>query len=448
MKLNNKGFAISTIMYMILILAVILIIAILSILSARKLVLDKLKKEVADSINVPIEAPETICKAVDTSKAGSVKRGTEYKCQVNSTTSYNFYVLSTDGDNVSLLMNGLLKDDVYFLVSQGYDEPVTKEYSWNFHAESLVEDLTSGWFYIDNLNEDFEDFQGYTINLTGKARLPRYSEISRLCPCTSSNSSEYSNDYKSSCPWWITRYSYWTLDQADLYRAWAVSNVYYTLDDFHVYQNDVNAVFDSFDHTFGIRPVITISKTRLEGYSSANDDSSTDLNPTCSANDVYTCEANSDTYLYFASAGSRSCNTMEWTLYKNGNWYSDGSTGYCYYSYELPDTLSICNGKGSVTIMPDIDTETSGGYDTSSGSCSWYVEGARDVVHGSATAWVYWTWKDSQDEYTGSEDISFTYTEGSTNTCKTINICGENYDSGGNYYTATVCGCNSGEGGC
>jgi len=50
MKLNNRGFAISTIMYMILILAIILILATLSILSARKLVLDKLKTEVADSI--------------------------------------------------------------------------------------------------------------------------------------------------------------------------------------------------------------------------------------------------------------------------------------------------------------------------------------------------------------------------------------------------------------
>ena len=50
MKLNNKGFAISSIMYIILILAVILISVTLAILSSRKLILDKIKKETADNI--------------------------------------------------------------------------------------------------------------------------------------------------------------------------------------------------------------------------------------------------------------------------------------------------------------------------------------------------------------------------------------------------------------
>ena len=50
MKLNNKGFAISTIMYMILVVAVILIILTLSILSARKMVLDRARKEASNDI--------------------------------------------------------------------------------------------------------------------------------------------------------------------------------------------------------------------------------------------------------------------------------------------------------------------------------------------------------------------------------------------------------------
>ena len=50
MKLNNKGFAISTIMYMILILAVILIIATLSILGSRKLIIDRVKDETLNNI--------------------------------------------------------------------------------------------------------------------------------------------------------------------------------------------------------------------------------------------------------------------------------------------------------------------------------------------------------------------------------------------------------------
>jgi hypothetical protein len=50
MKLNNKGFAISTIMYMILIMAVILITLTLTLLSSRKLILDKTKQKARENI--------------------------------------------------------------------------------------------------------------------------------------------------------------------------------------------------------------------------------------------------------------------------------------------------------------------------------------------------------------------------------------------------------------
>lgn len=50
MKLNNKGFAISSVMYMILIMAIVLITLTLSLLSSRKLVLDKIKQETLDNI--------------------------------------------------------------------------------------------------------------------------------------------------------------------------------------------------------------------------------------------------------------------------------------------------------------------------------------------------------------------------------------------------------------
>ena len=50
MKLNNKGFAISTIMYMILIMAVVLITVTLTLLSSRNLILNKLKTESKDNI--------------------------------------------------------------------------------------------------------------------------------------------------------------------------------------------------------------------------------------------------------------------------------------------------------------------------------------------------------------------------------------------------------------
>ena len=50
MKLNNKGFAISTVMYLILVAAVILITLTLSLLSSRKLILDKIRNESKENI--------------------------------------------------------------------------------------------------------------------------------------------------------------------------------------------------------------------------------------------------------------------------------------------------------------------------------------------------------------------------------------------------------------
>lgn len=50
MKLNNKGFAISSIMYIVMIMCVVLILLTLSILSSRKIILDKQKNNVLDAL--------------------------------------------------------------------------------------------------------------------------------------------------------------------------------------------------------------------------------------------------------------------------------------------------------------------------------------------------------------------------------------------------------------
>ena len=50
MKLNNKGFAVSTIMYMILVMAVLLIALTITLISSRKLILDSARKETINII--------------------------------------------------------------------------------------------------------------------------------------------------------------------------------------------------------------------------------------------------------------------------------------------------------------------------------------------------------------------------------------------------------------
>lgn len=50
MKLNNRGFAISTIMYMVLIMAITLVTLTLSLLSNRNIILEKIKDETMDNV--------------------------------------------------------------------------------------------------------------------------------------------------------------------------------------------------------------------------------------------------------------------------------------------------------------------------------------------------------------------------------------------------------------
>lgn len=54
-KLNNKGFAISGILYSILILFLLLLVSVLGILGSRKVVLDKTKMDVFNALNSPKE---------------------------------------------------------------------------------------------------------------------------------------------------------------------------------------------------------------------------------------------------------------------------------------------------------------------------------------------------------------------------------------------------------
>lgn len=127
------------------------------------------------------------------------------------------------------------------------------------------------------------------------------------------------------------------------------------------------------------------------------------------------------------------------------------------YTY-VNGTLSVFDINGNVEIQSISEvqtgggyggTETGGGYDAG-GSCSYTTSGSGDVAAGSASVTVDWVYRysDGINYESGSEIISFGYTEGSTNECKSAVICNGHNDSGGNPYTATVCGCNSAEGNC
>lgn len=237
MKLNNKGFAISTIMYMILIMAVILITLTLSLLSGRKFILSKIKDETKHNIY-------SICKGVteDTKTTGNVPKGEyepgdEYICEVGPNKKYRFFVLSKDDDNVNLIMDSnitasgeaIKSDDVI----EGYspleynqwhsawinqvDYELAGGQSYNSHIDNniygpitalkYVESATSSWSNIPMLNETYTDEGGNyrPIRLTGKARLPKKSEINNLFVDKTYNMDNYRTD---KLPIWATNYLY------------------------------------------------------------------------------------------------------------------------------------------------------------------------------------------------------------------------------------------------
>lgn len=51
MRLNNRGFAISSVLYITLVLFLILIVSLLAMMSSRKNILDKMRKDAYNSIN-------------------------------------------------------------------------------------------------------------------------------------------------------------------------------------------------------------------------------------------------------------------------------------------------------------------------------------------------------------------------------------------------------------
>ena len=212
---------------------------------------------------------DTICVAVDSSQSGSTVLGTEYTCTVNSSLAYNFYVLSTSGDNVNLMMSQNISEDRLFTQTVGGDSETWYLYDIDTNNPTIITELellTSSWTNITPYNnETYLPFgnSNLAITLNGHARLPKYEEIAAQCSSTGSSESRGggypTEDYHSDCNLWVIG-NYWTMDVFDGgigNVAWAFNTTYNynTLDDYllGVYGND----------KFGIRPVITVSTSDL-----------------------------------------------------------------------------------------------------------------------------------------------------------------------------------------
>ncbi len=264
-----------------------------------------------------------ICKGVKavtvddaTVPTGQYNTGDEYTCEVKKGTEYNFFVISSDENNVNLLMDsnvnyygesvklvdgkipddmegdskkkglvafiseadylaaGGLKDD-FFLEGYGTGNlekgPITVLNYLNF--------ATSFWTNIENLNEVYDysvDKNGYTIRnelqslevrLNGKSRLMTGTEL-------------FSTGFPFVTKKWMTVnlnpisekegiYGYWNLAPYGKYDVWNVNSdggdADGTITIYDEKQGSVSVEADdlSFDNYCGVRPVITVSKSMI-----------------------------------------------------------------------------------------------------------------------------------------------------------------------------------------
>ncbi len=225
---NNRGFAISTMMYMILILGLTIVAIVLSMFNTRGNILSKLRSNVQEEIN-DTEEYDYICVGINTN--GEYNVGDKYTCNVSNTEEYDFYVISSDNDNVDLIMgeelvfeNGKNSNKVAYITDSDYED--SGEYK-PVSALRVLKNNTDNWFYVDNRTDTVD---GVSYN-NYKARLLSNSDITN-------DNIEYISDTLTS--------------------TIVTDNKIYS-----VVNNEVNNEKLVTD-LFNIVPVITVSKSKLK----------------------------------------------------------------------------------------------------------------------------------------------------------------------------------------
>ena len=212
--------------------------------------------------------------------SGNYDMGDEYTCEVKEGTSYNFYVLSKEGNKVNLIMSSNIKKDgttcglgcdypgIKWLSSQNYLDAggeLTDEQKEHgackvgrncidnsygpITAMNYLNEVTKDWDKVSKLAELYDDEGGHFKNfkISGYARLPKVNEV-----ITAGCGTE---PQEVSCPAWLFLGAhddggYWLLSSCedDWYNSWWVSRRGYA----SAYGINADAGFT------GVRPVITL----------------------------------------------------------------------------------------------------------------------------------------------------------------------------------------------
>ena len=183
---------------------------------------------------------EVLCTAKTTGNvpSGNYAYGDEYTCELGDNDEKTFFVLETNGDNVSLIMNknidtngkGTTSGNTVAWCKSGYDNSCAAD-----GALEYLKTSTTSWTKLTE----------------SQISLPSYDQIYKAAGNKDENLPKwlYGNLNSSSAP-----YTYWTSTSSasDSLNAW------YVYCDGYLYKNNVN--LGSYG---GVRPVITVSKSNL-----------------------------------------------------------------------------------------------------------------------------------------------------------------------------------------
>ncbi len=264
---NNKGFAISSVVYAMLILFLGLILLILGNLASRKAMFDKEKNEILMRFN---GYEGTLCTLIE---GGAYDIGSKYECELGDNDPKIFYVLESSGSNISLIMSANVDSNGKAITSTNI--PDDKGFSaWVTLGDYMSAGGTASDFGSVGENslgpltalKKLKEFTKPWKKLApSQIVLPTANQVATAGGDTKWSESSTGNGF-SSATWLYDNlngttnavsgiYGYWTSTAvaSTSNRAWRV----YSTGNFLSY-------FVSYDEGYGIRPVITISKSQLE----------------------------------------------------------------------------------------------------------------------------------------------------------------------------------------
>lgn len=254
---NNKGFAISSVIYAMLVLFLGLVLLILGNLASRKAMFDKEKNEILMRFNgdesgvcKPSASLSNSSAVLVTGDSNKFAIGAEYKCELGDGLSRIFYVLEETSTKVSLIMSENLGDNVAWVSKDDYIAAGGTESEYGSYGN-----INKGPITVKKaLAERTQDW--HKLNQS-QIKLPTADQIANASGKTFSNTT-----VSELAPWLYGNLSsskiigYWTSSAISRAPSRAFST-YYDGRLFNLY-----SVYST--NMFGIRPVIELSKSAFD----------------------------------------------------------------------------------------------------------------------------------------------------------------------------------------